>query len=67
MDILTLDIVGVIVVLTVEIIAEILMLKGVCVSQVTMSSWFELVELVSCVWGIAYESGQLKGHQNDWG
>jgi hypothetical protein len=57
MDMLMLDIVGVIVVLAVEVVAEILMLQGVSVSWVTAGPWFELVKLVGGVGGIAYESG----------
>jgi hypothetical protein len=61
-----LDIVEVIVVSTVEIVAEVLMLEGVHMSWVTMSSWLELVKFVSCIRRIAYECDQVKGCQVDW-
>jgi hypothetical protein len=50
---LTLDIVGVVVILAVEVMAEVLMLQRVSVSWMTMSSWFEIVKFVSCIRGIA--------------
>jgi hypothetical protein len=53
-DILMLDIVWVIVVLAVEVVAEILVLQRVSVSWMTASSRFEIVKLVGCVGGIAY-------------
>jgi hypothetical protein len=64
-DILMLNIVGVIVISAVDVAAEVLMLQSVTMSQMTMSSWFELVKFVSCIRGIAYESGQVEGHQSD--
>jgi hypothetical protein len=51
-DILTLDIVWVIVVLTVEVMAEVLMFQRVSVSWMTASSRDEIVELVGCVWQV---------------
>jgi hypothetical protein len=51
-DILTLDIVWVIVVLAVEVMAEVLMFQRVSVSWITVSSRDEIMELVSGVWGI---------------
>jgi hypothetical protein len=48
-DILTLDIVWVIVVLAVEVVAVILMFQRVSVSQMTASSRDEIVKLVGCV------------------
>jgi hypothetical protein len=56
MDILMLDIV-VIVILAVEIIAEVGVLESVGVCWVTISSWLELMEFVSCIQRIADESG----------
>jgi hypothetical protein len=56
-----LDIVGVIVILAVEVVAEILVLQRMSMSQMTMSSWFELVELVGGVGRIAYEGSQVEG------
>jgi hypothetical protein len=51
-DMLMLDIVGVIVISAVEVVAEILMLQRVSVSWMTMSSWPELMKLVSHVWRV---------------
>jgi hypothetical protein len=62
-DILMLDIVGVIVISAVDVAAEILVLQRVSVSWMTASSRFEIVNLVSCVRGIAYEGRQIKGCQ----
>jgi hypothetical protein len=62
-DILTLDIVRVIVILAVEVAAEILMFQSVSMSRMTVSSRDELVKLVGGVRWIAYESGEIKGHQ----
>jgi hypothetical protein len=56
-DILMLDIVGVIVILAVEVVAEILVLQRMSMSQMTMSSRFELIELVGGIGRIAYKSG----------
>jgi hypothetical protein len=55
-DILMLDIVGVIVILAVEVVAEVLMLQSVSVSQMATSSGLELVKLVGCIGRIAYKS-----------
>jgi hypothetical protein len=49
MDILMLDMVWVIVVLAVEVTAEVLMLQRVSMSQMTASSRDEVIELVGCV------------------
>jgi hypothetical protein len=65
-DILTLDIVGVVVVPTVEVVAEILVFQRVSMSWMTMSSGFELVKFVSHVGRIVYKSTQVEGHQSDW-
>jgi hypothetical protein len=54
-DILTLDIVGVIVILAVEVAAEVLVLQRMSMSWMATSSWFELVKFVSGIGGIAYE------------
>jgi hypothetical protein len=51
-DILTLDIVWVIVVSTVEVMAEVLMFQRVSVSWMTASSRDEIMELVGCVWQV---------------
>jgi hypothetical protein len=56
MDILMLDIV-VIVVPAEDVITEVGVLKSMYVGQMATSPWFELVKLVSHVWGIADESG----------
>jgi hypothetical protein len=56
MDILTLDIVGVIVILAVEVMAEVLVFQRVCMSWMATSSWLELVKLVGHIGRIAYES-----------
>jgi hypothetical protein len=53
MDILTLDMVWVIVVSAVEVIAVVLMFQRVSVSQMTVSSRDKIVELVGCVGWIA--------------
>jgi hypothetical protein len=52
-DILTLDIVWVIVVLAVEVVAEVLMFQRVSVSWMTVSSRDKIVELVSGVQWVA--------------
>jgi hypothetical protein len=51
-DILTLDIVWVIVVSTVEVVAEVLMFQRVSMSWMTVSSRNEIVELVGYVWQV---------------
>jgi hypothetical protein len=51
-DILTLDIVWVIVILAVEVMAEVLMFQRVSMSQMTVSFRDEIVKLVSGIWWI---------------
>jgi hypothetical protein len=51
-DILMLDIVWVIVVLTIEVVAEVLMFQRVSTSQITASSRDKSVELVSGIWWV---------------
>jgi hypothetical protein len=64
-DILTLDIVGVIVILAVEVMAEVLVLQRVSMSWMATSSRFELMEFVSGVERIVYEDLEFEGHQSD--
>jgi hypothetical protein len=65
-DILMLNIVGVIVVSAVEVMAEILVLQGVGVSWMTMSPRLKLVKFVGHVRRIAYDSGQVEECQCVW-
>jgi hypothetical protein len=62
-DILMLDIVGVVVILAVEVMAEVLMLQRVSMSWMTTSSGLELVIFVGCIRRIAYEGLYVKGSQ----
>jgi hypothetical protein len=52
MDILMLDMVWVVVVLAVEVTAEMLMFQRVSPSWMTVSFRDEIVKLVSCVWWV---------------
>jgi hypothetical protein len=63
-DILTLDIV-VIVVLAEDVITEVGVFESVHVHWVTMSSWFEFVKFVGCVWGIVDQGGKIEQGQLD--
>jgi hypothetical protein len=53
MDKLTLDIVGVIVVLTEDIVAEVLMFERVGMSWMAMATWFEFMKSMSGVRRVA--------------
>jgi hypothetical protein len=66
-DMLMLDIVWVIVVLAVEVTAEILVLQRVSVSWMTASSWDEIVKLVGSVGWIVDQVFQFKRGQNGKG
>jgi hypothetical protein len=65
MDILMLDIVGVIVVSAVEVTAVVLMFQRVSVSQMTVSSRDRIVKLVSCVRWVVDQIFQFEGSQGD--
>jgi hypothetical protein len=62
-DILLLDIVWVIVVLAVEVTAEVLVLQSVSVSWMTTSPQLELMEFVGCIGRMAYKCAQVEGSQ----
>jgi hypothetical protein len=67
MDILTLDISGVIVVSTVEVLAIVLMFQRVSVSQMTVSSRDKIMELVCGVRWVMNQVFQFKGSQGERG
>jgi hypothetical protein len=67
MDILTLDMVWVIVILAVEVMAEVLMFQRVSVSWMTVSSRGKYVELVGCIRQVADQVFQFEGSQDERG
>jgi hypothetical protein len=66
-DILTLDIVQVVVVSAVDVNAEIRVFESMSMSWMAASSRDEIVKLVGCVWWVADQVFQCEGSQDERG